>query len=178
MQTYEYKVVPAPNRSKRVKGVKGTAGRFAAVLTETMNEQAAEGWEYLRSDSLPVEEKPGLLKSRVETYQTVLVFRRAVGAAAQTPMAGYIEDQSDMVPAEPEATPEPAPEPMSEPTPEYAEPEYAEPDYAEPEVRAEPTVSSDWADNSDYAQDPPLTSGSDDSPFAQPETVEDDPFKR
>ena len=76
MQTYEYKVIPAPNRSKRVKGVKGSAGRFAAVLSEAMNEQATEGWEYLRSDSLPGEEKPNFFKSRVETYQTVLIFRR------------------------------------------------------------------------------------------------------
>ena len=135
MQTFEYKVVPAPNRPKRVKGVKGTAGRFAAVLTETMNEQAADGWEYLRSDSMPVEEKPGLLKSRVETYQTVLVFRRAMGATAQTPMAGYIEDQSDMV--------EPTPEPVTEVAQEApaVEPEtYEEPEaHAEPEIRAEPT---------------------------------------
>jgi len=109
MQTFEYKVVPAPNRSKRVKGVKGTAGRFAAVLTQTMNEQAADGWEYLRSDSLPVEEKPGLLKSRVETYQTVLVFRRMVAAAQETPMAGYIEDQSDVADLASDTAPEPEP---------------------------------------------------------------------
>ncbi len=171
MQTFEYKVVPAPNRSKRVKGVKGTAGRFAAVLTETMNEQAADGWEYLRSDSMPVEEKPGLLKSRVETYQTVLVFRRATGAVAATPMAGYIEDQSDVV------DPTPEPEQMPEVAPEETTPEPET--YAEPEVRAEPTVSSDWSDTTEYTQDPPLTSSSDDSPFSQPESVDDDNlFKR
>ena len=62
MQTYEYKAVPAPNRPKRVKGVKGTAGRFAALLTDTMNEMAQDGWEYMRSDSMPVEEKPGLFE--------------------------------------------------------------------------------------------------------------------
>jgi hypothetical protein len=162
MQTFEYKVVPAPNRSKRVKGVKGTAGRFAAVLTETMNEQAADGWEYLRSDSMPVEEKPGLLKSRVETYQTVLVFRRAIAAVAETPMAGYIEDQTETL----EAASEPEAEPVVEAI------------AAEPDLPAEPTVSSEWAENSDYPQDPPMTSTQSDSPFAQPENNEDDPFKR
>lgn len=167
MQTYEYKVVPAPNRPKRVKGVKGTAGRFAALLTETMNEQAAEGWEYLRSDSMPVEDKPGLLKSRVETYQTVLVFRRAMGAAnVETPMPGYIEDQSDAV----EPTPEPKTS-VAEPTPES---EYQ----PEPKTRTEPSISSEWSENTDYPADPPLTNSVDDSPFSQPETVDDDPFKR
>ncbi|WGI21059.1 DUF4177 domain-containing protein [Amylibacter sp. IMCC11727] len=164
MQTFEYKVVPAPNRSKRIKGVKGTAGRFAAVLTETMNEQAAEGWEYLRSDSLPVEEKPGLLKSRVETYQTVLVFRRTVVADETTAMAGYIEDQTDMVEAEPDPVVEPAhtPESAQEPT----------------ELPAEPAVSSDWAETTEYPADPPMTSQAEDSPFAQPENAADDPATR
>lgn len=80
MQRFEYKVIPAPNRAKKVRGVKTPGGRFALMLTDTINEQAAEGWEYLRSDSLPVEEKPGLLKSRVENYYTVLVFRKPVAA--------------------------------------------------------------------------------------------------
>jgi hypothetical protein len=163
MQTFEYKVGPAPNRSTRVKGVKRTAGRFAAVLTETMNEQAADGWEYLRSDSMPVEEKPGLLKSRVETYQTVLVFRRAIAAVAETPMAGYIEDQTETL----EATSEPLTEP--EPVVEAV--------VAEPELPAEPTVSSDWSEKTDYPQDPPMTSTQNDSPFSEPESSEDDPFK-
>lgn len=169
MQTYEYKAVPAPNRSKRVKGVKGTAGRFAAVLTETMNEHAADGWEYLRSDSLPVEEKPGMFKSKIETYQTVLVFRRAVAAAVETPMAGYIEDQSDIV--------EDAPEPSVEPVP--TEPEVTTPDpSAEPELPSEPTVSSNWTEETDYPKDPPLTSQGDDSPFSKPEPADDDTSKR
>lgn len=164
MQTFEYKVVPAPNRSKRVKGVKGTAARFAAVLTETMNEQAADGWEYLRSDSMPVEEKPGLLKSRVETYQTVLVFRRAVLADETTAMAGYIEDQTDMV------------EDIAEPVAELESPSEA---VAEPtELPAEPSVSSEWTETTDYPEDPPMTSQSEDSPFSQPETVDEDPVTR
>ncbi|MEJ6709614.1 MAG: DUF4177 domain-containing protein [Amylibacter sp.] len=169
MQMFEYKAVPAPNRSKRVKGVKGTAGRFAAVLTQTMNEQAAEGWEYLRSDSLPVEEKPGMFKSKIETYQTVLVFRRAVAAPVETPMASYIENQSDID--------EDVPAPAAEPVP--AEPELATPDYTtKPELPSEPSVSSRWAEETDYPQDPPLTSQGDDSPFSQPESTDDDPFKR
>ena len=165
MQTFEYKVVPAPNRSKRVKGVKGTAGRFAAVLTETMNEQAADGWEYLRSDSMPVEEKPGLLKSRIETYQTVLVFRRTLAGASETPMAGYIEDHSETAPVAEEPT-------VSEPT--TAEPEQT----TEPDLPAEPTVAITWNEDTEYPADPPLTGQSDDSPFSHPENTDSDPVNR
>jgi hypothetical protein len=159
MQTYEYRVVPAPKRSKRIKGVKGAAGRFAAVLMETMNEQAAEGWEYLRSDSLPVEEKPGLLKSRVETYQTVLVFRREIRTVLDNLMVSRAKDQSNV-----EETEQKDADWDSEITQEvHATPE----DFTTPDARAEPTVSSEWSQNNDYTDDPPLTGHEEDEVSSQ-----------
>ncbi|MBV1863019.1 MAG: DUF4177 domain-containing protein [Rhodobacteraceae bacterium] len=103
MQSFEYKAIAAPTRARKFKGVKGTAAQFAMVLSELMNEMASDGWEYLRSDSLPVDEKAGLLKARVETYHTMLIFRRAKSQPAE--MAGLIEDHS----AEPEITPKSSP---------------------------------------------------------------------
>ena len=76
MGQYEYKVIPAPRRGKRAKGAKTPAARFAHVLEDEMNVLAAERWEFVRSETLPVDEKPGLFSARVETYQTLLVFRR------------------------------------------------------------------------------------------------------
>jgi hypothetical protein len=76
MQRFEYKVVSAPRRPKKFKGVKGTGNQFAEVLAEVMNEMAAGGWEFQRAETLPVDEKPGMLKSRVEVFHSVLVFRR------------------------------------------------------------------------------------------------------
>lgn len=75
MPTYEYKVVPAPRTADKEKGVKGTGPRFAVTLTRVMNEMGAEGWEYLRAETLPCDERKGLT-GRVETSQTMLVFRR------------------------------------------------------------------------------------------------------
>jgi len=49
MSQYEYKVIPTPRRAKRAKGVKGEAARFANVLTDAMNVEAAEGWEFVRA---------------------------------------------------------------------------------------------------------------------------------
>lgn len=79
---FEYKVVPAPTRGRRAKGVKTPADRFARALEDTINEFAAEGWDYLRTDTLPSEERQGLT-GRTTVYQNMLVFRRAVAAATK-----------------------------------------------------------------------------------------------
>lgn len=75
MLRYEYKVVPAPKKGLRGKGVKGTDGKFAHALEGLMNEHGLEGWEYQRTDTLPCEERSGLTR-RTTTYQDLLVFRR------------------------------------------------------------------------------------------------------
>ncbi|MGQ0567606.1 MAG: DUF4177 domain-containing protein [Gemmobacter sp.] len=99
MQAYEYKVIPAPRRGEKARGAKTVPERFAVALTQVMNDMARDGWEYLRADTLPCEERVGLTGTATH-FQNMLVFRRglAVGAQAQTePVA--------MPPApEPEAT--------------------------------------------------------------------------
>ena len=75
MQRYEYRVVPAPKKGKKAKGVKTAEGRFAAALGDCMNEMAADGWEYLRTDTLPSEERAGIT-GRTTVFQNMLVFRR------------------------------------------------------------------------------------------------------
>ncbi len=74
--TYEYKVIPAPTRGQKAKGIKAPEGRFANALEIEMNRLGAEGWEYLRADTLPHEERNGLTGSST-SYRSVLVFRRA-----------------------------------------------------------------------------------------------------
>lgn len=78
--TFEYKVVPAPTRGKKAKGLKTRADRFANALAGVMNELAAEGWEYLRTDTLPSEERQGFT-GRSTVFQNMLVFRRSTVAA-------------------------------------------------------------------------------------------------
>lgn len=80
MQAYEYRVVPAPRRGEKARGVKTTEERFALTLTQLMNKLGREGWEYQRADTLPVEERVGLTGSKT-TYQNMLVFRRLIAAA-------------------------------------------------------------------------------------------------
>ena len=75
--SFEYKVVPAPMRGIKARGIKTSDDRFANALQASMNEMAAEGWEYQRADTLPCEEREGLM-GKTTVYKNMLVFRRAV----------------------------------------------------------------------------------------------------
>lgn len=86
MQRFEYRIIPAPRRADKVKGAKTLEERFAATLVQAMNALGAEGWEYLRADTLPCEERTGLTGSKT-SYQTLLVFRRPVEAPKAEPVA-------------------------------------------------------------------------------------------
>ncbi|WP_363117272.1 DUF4177 domain-containing protein [Marivita sp. XM-24bin2] len=78
---FEYKVVPAPVKGVKAKGVKTAEARFALGVEQAINELAAEGWEYQRSDVLPSTERVGLTGSETH-WRTLLVFRRTIAEAA------------------------------------------------------------------------------------------------
>lgn len=75
MADVEYKVVPAPVRGQKARGVKQPEARFALTVETVLNEMAAEGWEFVRAEMLPSEERSGLSKT-VTTWRNLLVFRR------------------------------------------------------------------------------------------------------
>ncbi|MDN5788826.1 DUF4177 domain-containing protein [Pseudorhodobacter sp.] len=77
MQRFEYQVVPAPKKGEKARGAKTTAERFAVALTQVMNRMGGNGWEYIRADTLPCEERVGLTGSK-SSFQNMLVFRREV----------------------------------------------------------------------------------------------------
>lgn len=81
MQTHEYKVVPAPSRGEKARGSKTPVDRFASALATLMNDLARDGWEYIRADTLPSEERTGFTK-RTTVYHSVLVFRRSLPGPA------------------------------------------------------------------------------------------------
>ncbi|PCJ76438.1 MAG: DUF4177 domain-containing protein [Rhodobacteraceae bacterium] len=76
MSTFEYKTICAPRKALKIKGVKGTDNRYAQTLTDAINAQAADGWEYFRAESLPVDEKTGMMGKTEEKYLSLLIFRR------------------------------------------------------------------------------------------------------
>lgn len=79
MPNFEYKVVPAPKKGLKGKGIKGAEEKFANALATVMNELGADGWEYQRSDTLPSEERTGL-RGKTTIFHNMLVFRRAITA--------------------------------------------------------------------------------------------------
>jgi len=81
MPRFEYKVVPAPRKGLKAKGVKSPEERFAHALATLMNTEARDGWEYQRTDTLPMLERKGLTGSTT-SYQNMVVFRRALSEAA------------------------------------------------------------------------------------------------
>ena len=96
--------------------MKTTEDRFALSLTETLNEMAAEGWEYVRAETLPCLERKGLTGSQ-QTYQNILIFKRLEAAAMPL-------DRTTSRPIAPVADPDPDPQPEFEEMVEaYEEPE-------------------------------------------------------
>ncbi len=106
MAGFEYKVVPAPGKGVKAKGVKTPEDRFAHGLQELMNELGAEGWEYQRADTLPSTERSGLTGHHT-VWRHMLVFRRPrVETAPEPPEEPLkIEHKQEVAP-----DPEPAPE--------------------------------------------------------------------
>lgn len=97
---FEYKVIPAPRQGQKAKGVKAPEDRFSLALETVMNTQAADGWEFVRAETLPSDERSGF-RSTTTVYRSVLVFRRALLEEAA------VEDDAVYAPAPPVAPQEP-----------------------------------------------------------------------
>ena len=114
MQRFEYKVIPAPKRGEKARGVKTTEDRFAYALTTLMNQLGDEGWDYVRADSLPCEERSGFTGTKT-TFQNVLVFRRAVEVSAMEALQASRLLLQQPVPTTPRLGPAEAPTPGNAP---------------------------------------------------------------
>jgi len=97
--SYEYKVVPAPQRGLKAKGLKTHQERFAHAVETAMNEYAAKGWEYLRADTLPSEQREGLM-GKATVFQNMLVFRRPAQAKPPAPVVPAPQPQLTAEPTE------------------------------------------------------------------------------
>ncbi len=73
---YEYKAVGAPEKGKRKRGARSASDRVAVAFEEILSEEAVDGWEYLRTDLLPVNERAGMFSRTQEMHRAVMVFRR------------------------------------------------------------------------------------------------------
>ena len=101
MPRYEYKVMPAPTRGSGGRQVKGTKVRFAHALSALMNEMGAAGWEYVRADTLPCDDRSGLFRTASPDLP-MLIFRRLRG-----------HDVSAVLSVSPAGPPGPLPSPVA-----------------------------------------------------------------
>ncbi len=116
---FEYKLLPVPAPSKKAKGRKTVPDRMAHALSELMNQQAKENWEFSGQESFPIEEKSGLMGKEKHVECRYLIFRREVALAAM-PLDQKLEKLAErkaetMVQAPAAPAPAPFPEPMPSP---------------------------------------------------------------
>lgn len=159
MQRHEYTVIPAPARGEKARGARTPAERFSFALLTEMNRMAAQGWEYVRAETLPCEERSGLT-SRTTVYHNVLVFRREIAPPVRA--------------VEPVAAQSPAPQPQAaaRPAPSVRSAAPA----AAPVLTGDP--SPDWPDGADdedtlAAQEQAARVDNYDEPGFDPEPSED-----
>lgn len=88
MQRYEFKVIPAPRRGEKSREARTTEDRFALALTTLMNQMGRDGWDYVRADTLPCDERAGLTGTKTTT-QNVLVFRRPLDSDAPVGLTAF-----------------------------------------------------------------------------------------
>lgn len=137
MKCYEYQVVPAPKKGEKAKGAKTTADRFAVALTSLMNRMGSEGWDYIRADTLPCEERVGLTGSKT-VFQNMLVFRREMFVEAVDMLESEAPQRTEPpIRREPKLSAIPA-ELFTDPDPSEAEPVLEMPKFARsPKVDAD-----------------------------------------
>ena len=85
MDQFEYKVVPAPTKGQKARGLRRPEEKFAFSIQEIVNEMALDSWEFQRSETLPHEERTGLT-GVTTTFRSVLVFRRPKTATQAAPV--------------------------------------------------------------------------------------------
>ncbi len=118
MPRYEYKIVPAPNKGQKTKDIKTPEGRFALSVEEVLNEMGALGWEYLRAELLPSEERTGLTGSTTN-WRNLLVFRRLLEDESAVLSAAAPHAPARQMP--PVAPAPVAPAPVHQPAPQLAD---------------------------------------------------------
>ena len=121
---HEYKMEPAPRRPERIRGVRSPKTRLAIGLTEQLNAAAQEGWEYVRTDTFPVEFRSGLFRTKVVEIASFLVFRRPIVHEHPIPhdlgppMVGPEDDGSPVDYGQPDTGVRPMPPISSRPVPD------------------------------------------------------------
>lgn len=97
MERFEYKVIRATQDSSRFTGLSRANEDFASVLTQSLNEGAAQGWEFLRKEAMREPGRFGLFRRRGRRHD-YLVYRRKLRTEGTLPAS---HETQPRVPASP-----------------------------------------------------------------------------
>ena len=119
---FEYKLHPVPAPSKKAKGRKTVPERMAHALSEMLNEQAKDNWEFSGQETFQCDEKSGLMGKEKHVELRYMIFRRDIRMEAM-PLDRKLEKLREkkaetMVQAAPAPAPAPAPFPDPIPSPQ------------------------------------------------------------
>lgn len=92
MTRYEYKAVSAPIRGEKTRGLKSAEDRLAAAFERLLNRMADDGWEFVRTESLPAEEKTTFGRA-TSVNAHIVVFRRPAAEPAQGTKAPLVLEE-------------------------------------------------------------------------------------
>jgi len=96
---YEYKTVGAPEKGKRKRGARSKSDKVAAAFEEILEAEAVDGWEYMRTDLVPVIERSGFFSRVHEVHRAVMVFRRSLDRAEAPPHRPLFDTETRRAPA-------------------------------------------------------------------------------
>ncbi len=97
--TFEYKAIGAPEKAKRKRGLRNQSDRVALAFEEILQAEAVDGWEYLRTDLLPVTERAGWFGRGHEVHRAVMVFRRPLDRVAPVESEATLRRAPSVTPA-------------------------------------------------------------------------------
>ncbi len=97
--TFEYKAIGAPEKAKRKRGLRSQSDRVALAFEEILQAEAVDGWEYLRTDLLPVTERAGWFGRGHEVHRAVMVFRRPLDRVAPVESEATLRRAPSVTPA-------------------------------------------------------------------------------
>lgn len=117
MPNFEYKTVALPRSvAKRRKRRQSEADMIAEQLGKVLNDEAVDGWEYVRAETLTTPGQKGLLKQPTPAAYVVLIFKRSREAAWQSHETPQHTAQAQPAPAPAPVQQQPAaPAPMAAP---------------------------------------------------------------
>jgi hypothetical protein len=94
MGGWRYRCVAAPRKAKASRAHRAPADALLAAIEAAIAAEAAQGWEYVRTDLVPMESKAGFFGPVSETHLGVMVFRRPADAAPAPSLRAEIEAEA------------------------------------------------------------------------------------